>query len=88
MTMAETKELVAKVLDAYFQFRSNVPEFGGSKLLEDKKTTQDIIDDLAPMMTVSETDVLNYLHDKGYQITSMEDGSVKWQIWRIWDGAF
>lgn len=88
MEKVTKEELMEKVLDAYFQFRSNVPEFGGSKLLEDKKTTQDIIDDLAPMMTVSETDVLNYLHDKGYQIMSMEDGSVKWQIWRIWDGAF
>lgn len=82
------KEMIEKVLNAYFQFRSNEPEFGGKQLVEDNKSTQDIIDELVPMMTVSEEDVLEYLHTHEYQITSLEDGSVKWQIWRIWDGAY
>ncbi len=86
--MEEKNILTEKVLDAYFQLRSNVPEFGGKQLVEDNKSTQDIIDELVPMMTVSEEDVLEYLHTHEYQITSLEDGSVKWQIWRIWDGAY
>lgn len=86
--MEEKNILTEKVLDAYFQFRSNVPEFGGKQLVEDNKSTQDIIDELVPMMTISEEDVLEYLHTHEYQITSLEDGSVKWQIWRIWDGAY
>lgn len=86
--MAEKKELIRKVLDAYFQFRSNEPEFGGKQLVEDNKSTQEIIDDLMPMITLGEDDVANYLYDSGYHITSLEDGTVKWLIWRIWDGAF
>lgn len=92
MTMEENKELkkemIEKVLNAYFQFRSNEPEFGGKKLVEDNKSTLDIIDDLTPMMTLGEEDVVEYLHRNGFQITSLEDGNVKWQIWCMWEGVF
>ena len=79
-----------EVLDAYFTFRRNLPgeEPGMGRPIEEPKTTEDIIDDLQPMMSLSKTLVVAYMRSHGYGMTTIGDGSVKWAIWRFVDGAY
>ena len=72
-----------EVLDAYFTFRTNLPaeDEALGKAFEDHKTTDDIVDELTPMMTVSKTVVVGYLRAHDYHMTTIADGTVKWAIW-------
>lgn len=73
------------ILDAYFATRSNKPgesEITGRHLAPEYKTTQDIIDELIPMMTVSPSIVSKYLLLKDYMMATYDDGTLKWAIWR------
>lgn len=78
------------VLNAYFDTRSNTPgesEIKGKHLAPEYKTTQDIIDELMPMMAVSPGIVSKYLLLQGYTMATYDDGTVKWAIWRDIDMA-
>lgn len=78
------------ILDAYFATRSNVPgasEATGRHLAPEYKTTQDITDELMPMMSVSPHIVSKYLLLKGYTMATYDDGTIKWAIWRDVDMA-
>lgn len=78
------------ILDAYFATRSNVPgesEATGRHLAPEYKTTQDIIDELMPMMPISQQILSKYLLMKDYTMATYDDGTIKWAIWRDVDMA-
>ena len=86
-TLDDRELCQAKVLDAYFTYRSNMPDddprFG--KVTAEPKTTDEIIDDLLPMMYMNKELVAAYMRVHGFEITTIPDGSVKWAIWRYMD---
>lgn len=84
-SLEESERVQAELLDAYFMFRRNLPDDdpGFGKAVEDPKTTQDIIDELQPMMGLSEKIVADYMRVHGYGFTTLQDGSVRWAIWRF-----
>lgn len=87
-SLNENERNQVKMLDAYFQFRSNEPNFGGKSLTPDNKTTAQIQDDLATMMSIPEALIVKYMYEQDFNITTVEDGTILWQIWRIQDGVF
>lgn len=84
-SLDETEKAQAEVLDAYFTFRRNLPDEdpGFGKAIAEPKTTQDIMDELQPMMSMSERVVVDYMRIHAYGMTTLNDGSVKWAIWRF-----
>lgn len=80
--MKETNEeqIREEVLDAYFMTRHNLPVDGAVQI---NRSTDEIIDDVSDMVTVSNTDVTEYMITHDYHPTTELDGSVKWAIWRI-----
>lgn len=89
-SLDEEERSQAEVLDAYFTFRRNLPgeEPGMGKPIEEPKTTDEIIDDLMPMMTVGKQVVVAYMRVHGYGMTTVQDGTVKWAVWRFVDGTY
>ena len=83
--LSEDEKSQAEVLDAYFTFRVNLPDNdpGIGKIISEPKTTDEIIDDLQPMMPLSQNIVVGYLRSHGFGMTTVEDGTVKWAIWRV-----
>jgi len=73
------EQLVWKLLDSYFQFRTPLPEEGS---IQENKTTLQIQDDLDPMMTVGEMEIALYMDEHGYGFITGEDGTVAWAVWR------
>ena len=88
-SLEEDERAQAELLDAYFTFRCNLPgvDPGFGKPFEEPKTTQDIIDELRPMMLLKERVVVHYLRIHDYGMTTVADGTVKWAIWRFVDGT-
>ena len=80
----EEAKCQAELLDSYFTFRRNLPEEdkGLGRAVEEPKTTEDIIDDLTPMMNMSKDVVVGWLRAHDYHITTVADGTPKWAIWR------
>lgn len=80
----EEEKCQAELLDSYFTFRRNLPEEdkGLGRAVEEPKTTEDIIDDLVPMMNMSKDVVVGWLRAHDYHITTVADGTPKWAIWR------
>ena len=80
----EEDKCQAELLDSYFTFRRNLPEEdkGFGRAVEEPKTTEDIIDDLTPMMNMSKDVVVGWLRAHDYHITTAADGSPRWAIWR------
>ena len=80
--MAETNEeqVRREVLDAYFLTRRNLPEEGA---VQQNRSTEEILDDVADMMTMTKKDVIDYMIEHDYHPTTEQDGSVKWAIWRL-----
>lgn len=84
-SLKEDEKVQAELLDAYFTFRRNLPEEdpGLGRAVEDFKTSDEIIDDLMPMMYVSKNVVAGWLAAHDYHITTVADGSPRWAIWRF-----
>lgn len=78
------EEFTEELLDSYCASRS--PEPGKSELDEplapDNKTTDEIADELSTIMPISLQDIVIYLRDHGYRLTTAADGTLRWQIWR------
>lgn len=76
---------IAELLDAYFMFRRNMP---GDGLIEEPKSTDEIIDELNPMVPLygKKEGIFDYMLEHGYGFTTLADGSVKWAIWRLTEG--
>ena len=83
----EEERAQADVLDAYFTFRTNMPgdDPGFGKAIEEPKTTEEIVDDLSPMMPMNKDIVVSYMRNHEYGFTTVGDGSVRWAIWRFLD---
>ena len=77
-------QFINELLDAYCASRSPEPGLSelGEPLTPDNKTTDDIADELDTIMPVSRTDIVMYLRDHGYRLTTAADGTLRWQIWR------
>ena len=86
-SLDEEEKCQAELLDAYFTFRTNMPgdDPGFGKAVEEPKTTQEIIDDLVPMMFMDKTIVSAYMRTHEYGFTTLADGTVRWAIWRFVD---
>ena len=85
--LEEEERCQAELLDAYFTFRTNMPgdDPGFGPAVEEPKTTEEIIDDLMPMMYMNKTVVAGYMRVHDYGFTTVADGSVRWAIWRYMD---
>lgn len=83
----EEEKFQVELLDAYFTFRTNMPgdDPGFGKASEEPKTTEEIMDDLMPMMYISKSVVTGYMRAHEYGFTTVGDGSVRWAIWRYMD---
>jgi len=86
-SLNEQEKNQVEVLDAYFMFRTNMPgdDPGYGKAMPDRKTTEDIMDDIIPMIQVDKMVVVGYMKSHGYGFTTLHDGSVRWAIWRYMD---
>lgn len=84
-SLKEDEKVQAELLDAYFTFRRNLPEEdpGLGRAVEDFKTSDEIIDDLTPMMYVNKNVVAGWMTAHDYHITTVADGSPRWAIWRF-----
>lgn len=89
-SLDEEERCQAEVLDAYFTFRRPLPgeEPGLGSPIEEPKTTDDIIDELLPMVALSKKVVVDYMRSHDYGMTTVGDGSVKWAIWRFVEGTY
>jgi len=76
---AQKREFARQLLDSYFMFRDNLPREG---YVQENKTTLQITDELSPMMLLSTDDVVQYMLDHDYQMTTEQDGTVSWAVWR------
>lgn len=86
-SLDEEERNQAELLDAYFTFRTNMPgeDPGFGKAVEEPKTTDEIMDDLMPMMYMKKDVVAGYMRTHDYGFTTVADGSVRWAIWRFVD---
>lgn len=86
-SLDEAERCQAELLDAYFTFRTNMPgdDPGFGKAVEEPKTTEEIMDDLQPMMSLDMDIVASYMRNHEYGFTTVGDGSVRWAIWRFMD---
>lgn len=77
-------QFTIELLDAYCASRSPYPGNSelGEPLAPDNKTTDDIADELGTIMPVSLQDIVVYLRDHGYRLTTAADGTLRWEIWR------
>lgn len=76
----ERKMMHRKVLDAYFALRHPMPQDGS---IQQNRTTEEVQDDIASMMDISKDEIIEYMNEHGYELTTDTDGTVKWAIWRI-----
>ena len=69
-----------QLLDAFFENRLPVEmkDFG---FVRQTKTTEDIIDQLSPMMDVGKHDLMDYMSNHGYQIRQQVDGLPRWVLY-------
>lgn len=67
------------ILKMYFMDKFNVPP---AEAVSYFRSTQEIRDELLPMVTLSEEDILEYMNENEFAIANDEDGSVKWAMWK------
>ena len=84
-SLDEEEQYQAELLDSYFYSRRNLPEEvpGLGKAVEDHKTTDEIIDDLMPMMSVNKDVVTGWMRAHDYHFTTAADGTPRWAVWRF-----
>lgn len=69
-----------QLLDAYFENRLPV-EMNDFGFVRQTMTTEDIIDQLSPMMDVGKRDLMDYMSNHGYQIRQQVDGLPRWVLY-------
>jgi len=69
-----------QLLDAYFENRLPV-KMKGFDFVRMTMTTEDIIDQLSPMMDVGKRDLMDYMSNHGYQIRQQIDGLPRWVLY-------
>lgn len=72
-----------QMLDAYFHFRSNLPEKDeeGRDYKKCFKTTEAIASDLATMIAIDFGDIVAYMRQHDYEVATQPDGTIAWAIW-------
>lgn len=73
------REFMQQLLDSYFLVRRPLPEQG---FFQENKTTQQVMQELEPMMAIPSEDIVEYMVGHDYSTTTDADGSVCWAIWR------
>ena len=72
-------EFMRQLLDSYFMSRRPLPEQG---YMRENKTTQQIVQELAPMMAIPADDIVEYMLEHDFSTFTEGDGSVSWTVWR------
>lgn len=72
----------AAVLESYFSTRQHTfrKEFNP---VEERKTTQQIQDDLLPTLRIADEVIVDYMLKRGFLLIQDEDGSPVWSMWRL-----
>lgn len=72
-----------QMLDAYFTFRSNLPEKDatGREYKKCFKTTEDISVELSTMVSIDFGEIVDYMRQHGYVVATQLDGTIAWAIW-------
>ncbi len=85
----EEEKLQTDVLNEYFRFRENKPgsDIFLGKLVEEPKSTDEIMDELSSMVQMTKTIVAQYMRIHEFGMKTLADGMVKWAIWRYIDGS-
>lgn len=73
-------QMKTEVLDTYFHNKTNLPNAEG-RTMSAHRTTQEIKEELAPMVELSDTEIIEYMQQKDYHFVNDADGIVKWAIW-------
>lgn len=84
-SLSDKERNQVNILDAYFSSRYNMPgksKMNGTELDEDDRTTFEIIDELAEMVDLDMSLVVQYMYANNFLLTTGDDGVVKWAIWR------
>ncbi len=83
----EEEKMQCKLLDEYMKTRDNLPGKGvtGAPLVPDPKTSEEIAGDLQPMYSMDISVIAKYMFLHEFTTTTVEDGTVKWAIWRDMD---
>lgn len=83
----EEEKMQCKLLDEYMKTRDNLPGKGvtGSELVSDPKSSDEIAEDLRPMYYMDINIIAQYMFMHEFGTTTVEDGTVKWAIWRDMD---
>ena len=74
---SEEEKMQCKLLDEYMKTRDNLPGKG--------VTGEEIAEDLQPMYYMDIHIIANYMFMHEFGTTTVEDGTVKWAIWRDMD---
>lgn len=78
----KASDIEKAVLDSYFSTRQTVYDQNMS-LIEERKTTLQVMDDLSPILTIEDSVIVDYMLQAGYMLIQEDDGSPVWQIWRL-----
>lgn len=80
----EEEKMQCKLLDEYMKTRDNLPGKGvtGTPLVPDPKTTEEIAGDLSSMYPMDADIIARYMFMHEFGTTTVDDGTVKWAIWR------
>lgn len=70
------------VLDGYFSNRQPV-FLDMTHTIEEKKTTQQIQDDLISTLKISDEVIVDYMIQHDFLLVQDEDGNPIWQMWRM-----
>lgn len=70
------------VLDGYFSNRQPVFQ-DMTHTIEEKKTTQQIQDDLISTLKISDEVIVDYMIQHDFLLVQDEDGNPIWQMWRM-----
>lgn len=73
-----------QIMDEYMHSRENLPgqSAAGAELKEFPQSTAEIQDDMRPMAEIAADDIILYMTMHGFHLTTLDDGTVKWAIWR------
>lgn len=83
----EEEKMQCKLLDEYMKTRDNLPGKGvtGTELVFDPKSSEEIADELGTMYNMDIGFIAQYMFLHEFGTTTVEDGTVKWAIWRDMD---
>lgn len=79
MALTEDIKEQCTLLDGYMFSRENLP---AGNLSPDPKSTEEIQNDLASMYPVDAAVITKYMLLHAFTTVTVEDGTIKWAIWR------